>query len=219
MSILVFQVVIYKVHTFIAYIHTGCLVVRGKNTSKHVEAGASEIILNTSKHRHGWDEHQNGEERWFKWLWKWHGCWCQTRWSEHLRVCRAWNGLKKENIRWFPCVKMPSWCKTSTVTQRLTPYNQDLLKSTSECTALQNMKQMRTRRRPHQVPSWLLITYIPLMTTVYLISWQLFPAGWHAMSESSNHFKLVSWTWRCVHCAQMASRVTRYQSSRAPLGS
>lgn len=48
MSILVFQVVIYKVHTFIAYIHTGCLVVRGKNTIKHVEAGASEIILNTS---------------------------------------------------------------------------------------------------------------------------------------------------------------------------
>ncbi len=23
-------------------------------------------------------EHQNGEERGFKWLWTWNGCWCQT---------------------------------------------------------------------------------------------------------------------------------------------
>lgn len=135
------------------------------------------------------------------------------------QIKQSLQSLKWSEKRKHPVISLCENAQTSTVTQRLTPYNQDLLKSTSECAALQNMKQMRTRRRPHQVPSWLLITYIPLMTTVYLISWQLFPAGWHAMSESSNHFKLVSWTWRCVHCAQMASRVTRYQSSRAPLGS
>jgi len=32
-------------------------------------------------------EHQNGEERGFKWLWTWHGCWCQTGWSEYFKNC------------------------------------------------------------------------------------------------------------------------------------
>ncbi len=30
-------------------------------------------------------EHQNGEERGFKWLWMWNGCWCQTSWSEYFK--------------------------------------------------------------------------------------------------------------------------------------
>ncbi len=38
------------------------------------------------------------------------------------------------------------------------------------------------------------------------------------MSQSSNHLKLVSWTWQWVHFTQMASTVTRSQSNRAPLG-
>ncbi len=38
------------------------------------------------------------------------------------------------------------------------------------------------------------------------------------MSQSSNHLRLVSWTWQCVHFTQMASTVTRSQSNRAPLG-
>ncbi len=38
------------------------------------------------------------------------------------------------------------------------------------------------------------------------------------MSQSSNHLRLVSWTWQWVHFTQMASTVTRSQSSRAPLG-
>ncbi len=32
-------------------------------------------------------EHQNGEERGFKWLWTWNGCWCQTGWSEYFTNC------------------------------------------------------------------------------------------------------------------------------------
>jgi len=32
-------------------------------------------------------EHQNGEERWFKWMWMWHGCGCQMGWSEYFRNC------------------------------------------------------------------------------------------------------------------------------------
>ncbi len=32
-------------------------------------------------------EHQNGEERGFKWLWTWNVCWCQTGWSEYFKNC------------------------------------------------------------------------------------------------------------------------------------
>ncbi len=38
------------------------------------------------------------------------------------------------------------------------------------------------------------------------------------MSQSSNHLRLVSWTWQWVHFTQMASTVIRSQSNRAPLG-
>lgn len=26
---------------------------------------------------------------WFKWLWTWHGCWCQVGWSEYFRTCSS----------------------------------------------------------------------------------------------------------------------------------
>ncbi len=38
------------------------------------------------------------------------------------------------------------------------------------------------------------------------------------MSQSSNHLRLVSWTWQWIHFTQMASTVTRSQSNWAPLG-
>ncbi len=38
------------------------------------------------------------------------------------------------------------------------------------------------------------------------------------MSQSSNHLRLVSWTWQWVHFIQIASTVTRSQSNRAHLG-
>ncbi len=38
------------------------------------------------------------------------------------------------------------------------------------------------------------------------------------MSQSSNHLRLVSWTWQWVHFTQTASTVTKSQSNRAPLG-
>ncbi len=38
------------------------------------------------------------------------------------------------------------------------------------------------------------------------------------MLQSSNHLRLVSWTWQWVNFTQMASTVTRSQSDRAPLG-
>ncbi len=46
----------------------------------------------------------------------------------------------------------------------------------------------------------------------------LLPAGWCTVSQSSNHLRLVSWTWKWVHFTQTASTVTRSQSNRAPLG-
>ncbi len=54
----------------------------------------------------------------------------------------------------------------------------------------------------------------PFMTTVYHL---LMATSSRIMSQSSNHLRLVSWTWQWVHFSQMASTVTRSQSNRAPL--
>jgi len=43
-------------------------------------------------------------------------------------------------------------------------------------------------------------------------SWLLL-AWYRAMSQSSNHLRLVSWTWQWVHYNRMPSTVTRSQSS------
>ncbi len=57
------------------------------------------------------------------------------------------------------------------------------------------------------IPLWLQCTHL-LMATSSRIMHQ---------SQSSNHLRLVSWTWQWVHFTQMASTVTRSQSNRAPL--
>ncbi len=57
----------------------------------------------------------------------------------------------------------------------------------------------------------------PFMTTVYPSSDGYFQQD-NEPSQSSNHLRLVSWTWQWVHFTQMASTVTRSQSNRAPLG-
>ncbi len=57
----------------------------------------------------------------------------------------------------------------------------------------------------------------PFMTTVYPSSDGYFQQD-NAPSQSSNHLRLVSWTWKLVHFTQMASTVTRSQSNRASLG-
>ncbi len=51
----------------------------------------------------------------------------------------------------------------------------------------------------------------PFMTTVYPSSDDYFQQD-NAPSQSSNHLRLVSWTWQWVHFTQMASTVTRSQS-------
>ncbi len=58
----------------------------------------------------------------------------------------------------------------------------------------------------------------PFMTTVYPFSDGFFQQD-NTPSQSSNHLRLVSWTWQWVHFTQMASTVTRSQSmNRASLG-
>ncbi len=123
-------------------------------------------------------EHQNGEERGFKWLWTWNGCWCQTDWSEYFKNCWSTEifthnhlyGLqrmvrKRENIQCVAVVwtKMPCWCqrrmdrlvrddRKTTVTQITTRYNQGLLNTISEHTTRRTLKQMGySSRRPHRV--------------------------------------------------------------------
>ncbi len=57
----------------------------------------------------------------------------------------------------------------------------------------------------------------PFITTVYPSSDGYFQQD-NAPSQSSNHPRMVSWTWQWVHFTQMASTVTRSQSNGAPLG-
>jgi len=68
-------------------------------------------------------KHQNGEDRWFKWLWTWHGCWYQTGESEYFR--NYWDfhaqsslgewSKEREHIQWAAVlwVKTPCWCQRS----------------------------------------------------------------------------------------------------------
>ncbi len=126
-------------------------------------------------------EHQNGEERGFKWLWTWNGCWCQTGWSEYFINCWSTgtqpslgfteNGPKK---RKYPvsgsCVDGGRKClvdvrgqrrmdrlvrddRKATVTQITTRYNQGMQNTISEHITRRTLKQMSySRRRPHRVP-------------------------------------------------------------------
>ncbi len=122
-------------------------------------------------------EHQNGEERGFKWLWTWNDCWCETGWSEYFKNCWSTGifthkhlyGLqrmvwKRENIQWAAVVgmKIPCWCqrrmgrlfrddRKATVTKNhsLQPRYAEYI---SERTTRRTLKQMGySSRRPHRV--------------------------------------------------------------------
>ncbi len=67
-------------------------------------------------------------------------------------------------------------------------------------------------------PTWVLLLTmsIPLwLQCTHLL--MLLPAGYCTMSQSSNHLRLVSWTWQWVHFTQMPCTITRSQFNRAPL--
>ncbi len=90
-------------------------------------------------------EHQNGEERGFKWLWTWNGCWCISKTADLLGFSRTSfteNGQKK---RKYPVigscvdernlvgvrgqrrmVRLVRDDRMATVTQITTRYNKDM---------------------------------------------------------------------------------------------
>ncbi len=268
-------------------------------------------------------EHQNGEERGFKWVWTWNGCWCQTGRSEYFKNCWSTGIFTVTQLSGWKCLvdvrgqrrmgRLARDDRKATVTQITTRYNQGMQNTIFERTTHRTLKQMGySSRRPHRVlilsaknrkrrlqftqahqnwkredwknawsdESWFLLQHSdgrvriwckehesmdpsclvsmvqaagvmvwgifswhtlgllvpiehrlnatvylsivadhvhPFMTTVYPSSDGYFQQD-NATSKSSNHLRLVSWTWQWVHFTQMASTVTRSQSSRVPLG-
>ncbi len=116
-------------------------------------------------------EHQNGEERGFKWLWTWNGCWCQTSCSEYFKNCWSTGIFKHNHLLGFTengpknrkCLvdvrgqrrmgRLVRDDRKATVTQITTRYNQVMQNTISERTTRRTLKQMgNSSRRPHQVP-------------------------------------------------------------------
>ncbi len=125
-------------------------------------------------------EHQNGEERGFKWLWTWNGCWCRrtglsisqtadllgfshTTISRIYRECSEKEKLSREQQlcgrkcldvrgqRRMDRLVRDDW--EATVTQITTRYNQVMQNTISEHTTHRTLKQMSySSRRPHRVP-------------------------------------------------------------------
>ncbi len=124
-------------------------------------------------------ERQNGEERGFKWLWTWNGCWCQTDWSEYFRTADLLgfshttisrfteNDLKKEKISserqlcgWNALFdvrgqrrmnRLVRDDRKATVTQITTRYNQGMKNTISEHTTRRTLKQMSAKNRKRRI--------------------------------------------------------------------
>ncbi len=67
-------------------------------------------------------------------------------------------------------------------------------------------------------PTWVLLLTMSIPLWLQCTHLLMYFQQDNALSQSSNHLRLVSWAWQWVHFSQMASTVPRSQFNRAPLG-
>lgn len=88
-------------------------------------------------------EHQNEKERWFKWLWMYHG-WHQTGWSGYFRnFYTVYTELKRSYLgeNALLITRLLQADRKATASQIITLYHQGMEESISKCTTYWKLKQ------------------------------------------------------------------------------
>ncbi len=130
-------------------------------------------------------EHQNGEERGFKWFWMWIGCWCHSGWSEYFKNVH-------ESMDPSCLVSMVQAGGGGVMVWGIFSWH--------------TLGLLFLVPIEHHLNSTVYLSIVadhihPFMTTVYPSSDATSSRIMH-MSQSSNHLRLVSWTWQWVHFTQ-----------------
>ncbi len=143
-------------------------------------------------------EHQNGEERGFKWLWTWNGCWCQTGLSIS----------KTADLLVFSC---------TTISRVYREWSEKRKYPVSGSCVDEYATTNWASFKHHSLPEY----YCCPCPSLYDYSVHIFWCYFQQDNAPCHKAQIISdWFLELTMSSltQMASTVTRSQSNRAPLG-